>query len=691
MFKNNISKKITISIVLICFFIASLIGVISIYKSKAIIKSEAEQALLQTAENKAKEFDKFFLEDELDVRNIELMIKNTVDINKIKESKNYMQGYQDMISPIIKSIAESTANVEGLYVYFDPNLTKEAYSVWYTRGNGGFELQPQATLDEFNESESNMEWYYSAVKNKTAAWGEPYFDKDLNKTVISYSMPIYANETLIGAIGVDVSIDSLKESVSKIKVFDNGYAFLVDKDLGFLAHKTFNSEESLDKVQNGEFKVVAEDMLKKDSNTLYYNENKEARLLSYSKLNNGFIISFSVSESDLFKDINGLKVFIILVVLVAAVLSIGVAILIGRRISTPIVKVTELVNTTANLDLRDNSSYDYLAENKDETGDIARAVGSLRQSLREIVSVIKENSGTTFELSKEIAKSSEDTIGSIETISKAVDELSQGAQEQAIKSQEGSEKLALLSEDIVEAARIGEVVKGDTEKTNRISKEGAKAINVLSDKIKVNYEVTTTVSKNVEVLSSKSATIEGIINTIQGIAEQTNLLALNASIEAARAGESGKGFAVVAEEVRKLSEQTTSSAKEIETMIQDMKIEVELTLNSMENLMNTSKEAEATMDESREAFVNIDNAVESTIENISKLVQKINSIDSSKDKVIENIYGISSIADESAAATQEVSASVASQVNNMNLISNGIDQLKDMVNKLDIVINKFND
>lgn len=690
MFKNNISKKIIISIVIICFFIASLIGVISIYKSKAIIKSEAEQALLQMAENKSKEFDKIFLEDELDVRNIELMIKNTLDIKKIKENENYMQGYQDMINPIVKSIAESTSNVEGLYVYFDPNLTKEAYSVWYTRADSGFQIQPQATLEEFDESDETMQWYYSAIKNKVAAWGEPYFDEDLNKTVISYSMPIYAKETLIGAIGVDVSIDSLKESVSKIKVFDNGYAFLVDKNLGFLAHKTFDSKESLDKVQKGEFKSVAEDMLKKDSNTLYYKENNEARLLSYSKLSNGFIIGFSVSENDLFKDINDLKLFIILAVLVAVVLSIGVAIFIGRKISTPIVKVTELVNTTANLDLRDNSRYDYLAENKDETGDIARAVGSLRQSLREIVSVIKENSGTTFELSKEIAKSSEDTIGSIETISKAVDELSQGAQEQAIKSQEGSEKLALLSEDIVEAARIGEVVRVETEKTNRISKEGAMAINTLSDKIKVNYEVTTTVSKNVEVLSSKSAIIEGIINTIQGIAEQTNLLALNASIEAARAGESGKGFAVVAEEVRKLSEQTTSSAKEIETMIQDMKIEVELTLNSMINLMQTSKEAEATMDESKSAFINIDNAVESTIENINVLVQKINSIDSSKDKVVENIYGISTIADESAAATEEVSASVANQVNNMNSISDGIEQLKDMVNKLDIVINKFN-
>ncbi|HEY9126596.1 MAG TPA: methyl-accepting chemotaxis protein, partial [Acidobacteriaceae bacterium] len=78
-------------------------------------------------------------------------------------------------------------------------------------------------------------------------------------------------------------------------------------------------------------------------------------------------------------------------------------------------------------------------------------------------------------------------------------------------------------------------------------------------------------SAQMETLEKATAQIEQIVAMIDQIAGQTNLLALNASIEASRAGEAGRGFTVVAQEVRRLSENTRSSAKEIQSVVASLR------------------------------------------------------------------------------------------------------------------------
>jgi len=162
---------------------------------------------------------------------------------------------------------------------------------------------------------------------------------------------------------------------------------------------------------------------------------------------------------------------------------------------------------------------------------------------------------------------------------------------------------------------------------------------------KFSKAVTTLMGSLVDVLSQvssqSSATVSNIddmvkhldaifelLGDVKSIADQTNLLALNAAIEAARAGEAGRGFAVVAEEVRNLSERSTSFNEQIRKLVFSSKEAVAKVRDTVGNMatrdVSMSLHAKEEVGRLMGQVEDINGAYNEGIRDVSTASQKIN-------------------------------------------------------------------
>lgn len=90
---------------------------------------------------------------------------------------------------------------------------------------------------------------------------------------------------------------------------------------------------------------------------------------------------------------------------------------------------------------------------------------------------------------------------------------------------------------------------------------------------------------------------DGIVTLIKDISEQTHMLGLNAAIEAARVGDAGRGFNVVAEEIRKLSQDTNRSVKDILDILGEMKNSIVDLTDSISQMAGATQQQSASAEE----------------------------------------------------------------------------------------------
>lgn len=185
-----------------------------------------------------------------------------------------------------------------------------------------------------------------------------------------------------------------------------------------------------------------------------------------------------------------------------------------------------------------------------------------RRALRETSEILQN---AVVEMRSSLLKHNEqleDQAAAVEEVSASMEELSASAEssQSAVRSQ-----FQELDGMKTESAVLKQSFDGVVGATGQLQ-ESVQSAASHTDSI---AGLTTKTRESFEQITLSFHKVSEINAIVAEIADRTNLLALNAAIEAARAGEHGRGFAVVAQEVGKLADTTTKSARDISSIIEN--------------------------------------------------------------------------------------------------------------------------
>ena len=499
------------------------------------------------------------------------------------------------------------------------------------------------------------------------------------KPIVVYAVPIYKDDLVVGTLGASIQLDFLSALVQQTEVSDQGYGYIVDGKGVVIAHPDQTMVEN--QVDLSELTPVIE-ATKGNTGITEYTYNDEFKLSAYGHhLLTGWSIVVQQPYDEAFAESKNLTLISLIFVAVFFVIAIIASIILSNSVTKPLeamekamyqVKKRRLV---VQLDPK-------LLKRKDEFGLLARNFMDAMAAIRETISHTVMASEEVNEVSASLSQMTEQTKSLSDQINNAINEIAQGASEQAHESEKGAVLSAEFSGKFQGLLEQSKKMNTELSEVAEANAGGQQKMQVLTTTTEVSKTSTLEAQGAINDLERKSTTIATILDTIISISEETNLLALNASIEAARAGEHGRGFAVVAGEIRKLAEGSNKAAGEISGIINGIRSDVDKTVQAIGTVAKVSDNQQSAVAEVEASFGQIRTTVESIAESIEHINGYVAMLEVDNTSIVDAIGNISSVSEETAAASEEVSASVTDQLASVEAVAEQSTHLRELAEVL---------
>lgn len=574
----------------------------------------------------------------------------------------------------IAQLSDAAVSVEEKRAIIDERISMHGFQRGNIVGADGYSI-----FDGNNYSD--REYVKQAMQGNVYV-SEPLVSKITGEKSIMVAAPLYAGGVqgaqIAGVVYFVPPETFLNDIVSSIQVSENSRAYMINKTGDTIADITLEtimtenieteaqSDSSLEQLA-----AIHAEMRQGKNGFGSYKSADGMRYAAYAPVGgtDGWSVNVTALKTDYLKDTYFGMIINVLVILISILASIVVALKLSVNISAPMRACAERMKLLVEGDLESPVPE---TTGRDETAELTRSTAEMVKGLNTIIHdisyLLTEMAGKNFDIQsshreayvgdfqdillsmrtlkvelsntmRQINISANQVSSASGQVSNGAQTLSHGAMQQASSVQELAATIADISESAKKTAAAAE------EAGNFVGKAGAQ--------LGISVEHVKELNVAMEKISNSSEEISKIITTIENIAFQTNILALNAAVEAARAGTAGKGFAVVADEVRNLASKSDEAAKATKELIE----------NSI-SVVGEGSEAvgkvTAALEQTSQHAGNVSAQMGVVVEAVEKQTTALGQVNDGIDQISSVVQTNSATAEESAAASQQLSAEASS-------------------------------
>ena len=397
--KQMIERSFSLRMSLYILLVAGSVFILAFWsyfqQARQTVSEEAVAQAQVKLDNTILQIDKVLNSVEVALENLSWIVADKLD-------------QPDYMYELTEQVLRSNSHVVGSAIAFEPAYYAEKgvlFSPYSYRTKDGIQRMQLGTEDyEYHY----MDWYQIPKLLGKPYWSEPYYDNGgSNLVMTTYSLPLYDVEGKLYAVfTADISLEWFAEKVNEVKLYPNSFNYMLGRGGTFLVsdrpEAILNESYFARPLLEGDKGMLeaGHRMVNGESGMSQFTRDDTEYFLFFAPVTTtGWSVCVAALYSDIFAEIDGLRNWVITILMLGVLLLAGFCYFTVRRLTEPLVRFAGSANEIA----KGNFNAELpVIRSRDEMKILHDSFGSMQKSLVDYIDELEKTTASKERIESEL-------------------------------------------------------------------------------------------------------------------------------------------------------------------------------------------------------------------------------------------------------------------------------------------------